>query len=923
MTKNIIYNGCEILLIRLSRMKKNSVFFSMLLIGVAIQNFSGILYARVQLTSSTDRRIIKLELEPAKIGPFHYRKPVQSKVGIALSGGGLRGFAQIGVLDEFEKAGIPIDYIAGTSMGAIVGGLYSIGYSPKDIEQFVTETDWSNIYSNTPERSTMFIGQKQDLNRHLLAIRFDNYKPYIPLAISQGQQIFSLLNPLILRAISFQDVNFDNFRVPLRIVATEIWTGKQKTFKEGDLALIILGSIAIPFLFSEVKIGDEVYIDGGILNNMPTDVVKSMGSDFVIAIDCTSPLLEPEEVNFPWQLVDHITTIMQREKNEERLALADIVITPDLGDREAFDFEIIDEFIELGRQKAREIIPEIKKKLLENSNILDSAEPFTVDKIEISGNNSIGNDYIRQYISSTESEKTSDKTIKEDLIRIFETGYFEDVQALIKQNSGKTILEFQVKEYTVINSISMSGNTVFSKDQLINLYVPGQNDVFNIKRAEDFIKDIQDNYNQMGFSIAQLVECKLNPEKQELQVTIDEGRIDGIQLIGNERTQPHVIKREMPLKTGDIFDIEKVQRGINNIYGTDLFQRVHPTIVRKDGKLILQINLEEKKYEMVRVGARYDLDRETKGFIELADDNLGGLGMKSLFHARFGSRQEDYRYQFRLDRIFISYLTLNGNLHYTTQTDFLTDQNNKFKRRGDFKDTRIGASFSFGRQLGRFGKVSVKYSFDRIKVEAFPFQTLSTSESGFFHEKVNENIEIGTLTLQSVVDTRDKTPFPSQGNFHEIYYETAGNIFGSDISYVKFFSSLGYVYTFKNTHTFETRVTVGTADETLPYSKRFRWGGMQTFFGKGLNDLHGRMLVASNFGYRLKLPLPNLFETYVSIRWDLASVVEKYQNIQFSDFNHAIGIVISMNLPVGPIEFGYGKAFNDSDRIYFSLGHIF
>ena len=173
------------------------------------------------------------------------------------------------------------------------------------------------------------------------------------------------------------------------------------------------------------------------------------------------------------------------------------------------------------------------------------------------------------------------------------------------------------------------------------------------------------------------------------------------------------------------------------------------------------------------------------------------------------------------------------------------------------------------------------------------------------------------------MDTRDRIPFPSQGNFHEIYYETANIFLGSDISYVKFYTSLGYIYTFDNKHTFEPRVVIGSADETLHYVTRFRWGGFHTFFGKRLNSLHGRMIVATNLGYRFKLSLQNMFETYVGFRWDLVNIVEKNRSVRFKDFKHGVGVVVSMNLPVGPIKFGYGISFNDTDRIYFSLGHHF
>ncbi|KPK95710.1 hypothetical protein AMJ80_04060 [bacterium SM23_31] len=883
--------------------------------------------------SASDIRVITLEYESVKLGPFHYRKVVQPKLGIALSGGGLRGFAQIGVLDEFEKAGIPVDYIAGSSMGSIVGGLYAIGYSPTELEQLVLETNWEDLFFDAPERSTMFVDQKRELNRHLLEIRFEGKDPYIPQAISQGQQISTILNSLILRAGFQPHTDFNEFRIPLRVVATNILTGEETVFKEGNLALAILASISVPLLFSPVKIDGSLYWDAGLTNNIPTDVARSMGSDIVVTVNTTAPLRNLEQMHNPWEHVDQVTTIMEESRNKEALKNADVVIAPDLGDLPAYDSEAVPEFIALGREAARKAIPEVQKKLREADKNNNYSTLFNVGKIKITGNARLPEEFINRHISTNLIDPAYDNKIKNDLKAVFATGYFKDVMAVIntetsqnnpeysKTEQNSTTVEYRVIENPVIKTINITGNTVFSQEELQELYVPGENDVFNHINGEKFILGILEQYNQKGYSLAQVIDFNTDPSEQTLSVRIDEGRISGIQVIGNNKTQPHVIKREMPIKAGDIFDFNKVQRGINNIYGMGLFQRVYPTFAGEAGRRILQINLEEKKYEIVRFGARYDLDKESKGFIELADDNFGGLGMKSLLHARYGSREEDYRYQFRLDRIFVSYLTMSGDFHYTSKKDFLTDQFDNFIRRGDFKDTRFGGSISFGRQLSRFGTVSVKLDVEKIKVEAFPSPSLPQYMTDFLIYKVNERVDLRTITLQSMVDTRNKYPFPSKGNFHEIYYETATPLLGSKISYVKFYSSLGYVYTFNNKHTVEPRVVIGFSDETLPYAQRFRWGGLHTFFGKRLNSLHGRMIVASNLGYRFKLPLQNIFDTYIGFRWDLANVVEKNQQIKFKDFKHAFGAVASMNTPIGPIELGYGVAFNDTDRIYFSLGY--
>jgi NTE family protein len=848
---------------------------------------------------------------------------VRSKLGLAMSGGGLRGFAQIGVLDELEKAGIPIDFIAGSSMGSVVGGMYAIGYSPAEIEEFALTTDWAHIFSNAPERSTMFLGQKSESNRHIISIRFDGLKPYFPQAISQGQQLFNAFHSLVMRANTLPNANFDDLKIPLRIVALDKYDGTQKVFKEGNLALAILSSIAAPFLFSDVTIDGRAYVDGGIINNIPTDVAESMGSDIIVAIDCTSPLLTSEQMVFPWKQMDHYSSIMQKERSERSLRLANIVIKPELDNLDGYEVNAINQFIELGRQKARQMIPEILN-VLKNVEESDGlVERFTAQTVSFIGNQHLAAAYLKESVETSSNSSTTKRIIENDLKNLFETGYFENVKAVIKSDGEAYSVEFHVIENPLISTVTVSGSTVFPEEDLRSLYAYGESNIFNTNEGAALISSILDLYNERGYSISQVTEFQIDTIAQSLHIVMDEGIITSIQLLGNEKTQPHVIKREMPQKSGDIFDFFLVQEGINNIYGSGLLQRVYPTIRKSGDDIILQINIEEQKTDIIRLGTRYDQDQQAKGFVEFSDDNFAGLGMKSRLHLRYGPRDQIYRYAFRLDRIFVSYLTIGGDLHYTSRTGFLTDDKKDFIRRGDFDDTRIGGSLSFGRQLARFGTVSARFNIDDISVEALPFLELDNEVRDVFFDRVNENIQLRTITLESIVDTRDKIPFPQQGNFHRIYYENASSLVGSEISYVKFYASLGYVYTFKNKHTIESRATAGFADETLPYSKRFRLGGMSTFLGERLNVLHGKNLIATNIGYRFKLPLQNIFDTYFTLRWDLVSLIEKSEKIQFNDFHNSFGTFLSFDLPIGPLEIGYGKTIDLGDRFHFSLGHSF
>ncbi|MCP4726631.1 MAG: BamA/TamA family outer membrane protein [bacterium] len=872
---------------------------------------------------STPMKTITLDFENKNRGAFEYKRVIKPKLGLALSGGGLKGFAHIGVIEVLEEEGIPPDHIACSSIGAIVGGLYAVGYTPEELQRFALETDWRRIFLDSPERSSQFLQQKTDQNKHLLVLRFDGIEPYIPQAISQGQRILSTMNSLILRASFNPHSSFDQFRVPIRIVATNRNNGEETVFKEGDLAQVILASISVPLLLYPVQIGDEFFWDAGLKNNVPTNVARDMGSDVVVAVNTTAGLRKEDRMEYPWQITDQITTIMQMARNEELLNLADIVIDPNLKDRDSYEFDSIEEFIEMGRIETRKMLPLIREKLNEIGEDDNNSYYVTPDKIRISGLRNLDQDFAQELISITRRMTLTEKDIKKDLETLFETGYFENVKADIIKSGDEMILEFQVIENPVVNNIVITGNTVFTEQEIIKMSFPGQFDVFNSHYALEFIQSIYDNYIEEGVSLVQLKTFKIDTSSNTLFIEIDEGRIHRVDITGNELTRLHVIEREFTLKKGEIFNFYKAQRGITNLYGSGLFEKVQPIIEFKEEKLIVKIIIKEQKPEMMRLGARYDNDTETKVNLELVDDNFIGTGMKSLIQGSFGQRFAGFKYRFRADRIFQSYLTFDGNIHFSSDLNFMTDHRQDFIRRGDFRDTRIGATISIGAQLGRLGNVSTVLNMENVKIEAYPYEDLDNEYSEQFYDIVNEEVELRTIRIQSVVDTRDSDPFPTIGTFSTVYYETAASILGGKFSYVKFYSSFGFVFTVRQRHTFEPGFVFGSADESLPYSQRFRWGGMKTFFGKGMDTLHGRVIFATNIGYRYKLPLRNMFDTYFKLRYDIVNIAENSEDFKLKEFMTGIGGSITVSLPIGPLEIGYGSVMGELDRVYFSLGHDF
>jgi len=219
------------------------------------------------------------------IGPptvFGQQRPL--KVGLALSGGGARGASHVGVLKVLEREHIPIDYIAGTSFGALVGGFYALGYSAAEIEQIFFGQDWNEIFSDAPERRLEPLFERKNA-RYQVNLSFRGWIPDLPTGLWEGQRLRETLNELTTKQMLAAQYDFDKLPIPFRAVATNLIDGKAYIFQRGRMSEALRASIAIPMLFTPVEKDGMLLADGGLLNNLPTNIVRNMGADIVIAVN--------------------------------------------------------------------------------------------------------------------------------------------------------------------------------------------------------------------------------------------------------------------------------------------------------------------------------------------------------------------------------------------------------------------------------------------------------------------------------------------------------------------------------------------------------------------------------------------------------------------------------------------------------------
>lgn len=278
----------------------------------------------------------------------------RDRIGLVLSGGGARGFAHVAVLEALEAHRIPVDFIAGTSMGAVVGALYASGLSAADVRSQLLAMDWTGILTDVTERDERSFRNKSFEGRNFLGLDLgvspDGLK--LPLAALKGQKLALVLNGLTLETAALTD--FDRFPIPFRAVTTDLASGEARVLREGSLATALRASMAVPVVFSPVEIDERLYVDGGVANNLPINVARDMGADRLIVVDTSSQKYTTAELTSVVTVVDQLTNLLTQRNTEEQLATltdTDLLIEIFPADVGTADFNRVEEALAAGRQE--------------------------------------------------------------------------------------------------------------------------------------------------------------------------------------------------------------------------------------------------------------------------------------------------------------------------------------------------------------------------------------------------------------------------------------------------------------------------------------------------------------------------------------------------------------------------------------------
>lgn len=393
------------------------------------------------------------------------------KIGLVLSGGGAKGLAHIGALKEIEKAGIKIDYIGGTSMGAIIGGLYACGYTAHELDSIFNSADSEAILQDKIPRGNKTFYEKNNDEVYFLTLPFQKLKVSVPKAYSKGLYNYNLISKLTHNYRFTKD--FNQLKIPFLCVATNVETGEETVFRSGNLPVCLAASGAFPSLYSPVKIGEKYYIDGGVTNNFPVEEVKKMGADIIIAVDVQDDLKKIDDINGATGVLVQISNFKTLEKIEDKRKLVDVYIKPDIKGFSVISFDNGASIIQTGveaakkwKDKLESLGTNFKTEKQKNNEVL-----LCLERLNIIGNKNYTRAYFIGKLRFNENESISYEQLSKGLNNLNSTQNFSSIKYVVKKGETDNILDIEVVENPIKTflKLGLHYDDLFKSGALINV----------------------------------------------------------------------------------------------------------------------------------------------------------------------------------------------------------------------------------------------------------------------------------------------------------------------------------------------------------------------------------------------------------------------------------------------------------------------
>jgi NTE family protein len=865
-------------------------------------------------------------------------RPARKTVGLALSGGGANGFAQIGVLKALEAEGVPVDFIAGTSIGALVGGLYSAGYTAAELESIAASLPLKNIISldNDAPRTSSYMEQKSIRDRASIAIRFDEFKLVLPKSLSSAQTLTRTVDLLILNAPYHTTHEFSDLPVSFRAVSTDLISGRRVTLTSGPLSEAMRASSTIPVIFQPIERNGLKLADGGLVANLPVDELETAGAEYKVAVDTHGKMYKDvEDMDIPWKAADQAMTILTQVQYPIQLDRADLVISPDLEDHKATDVSDIKRLIEIGYAKGRLLASTINRNIqVTHANDTD-IRSFTKSLQGIS-----------EAPESMEQLRTARGIIRNSthlkaaLRELLATDLFTKAHAEIDTRQRSVV--FFLTPLPRIERVEVSGGPAdaVSKKEVNEAFKSITGKLYTNAMATKAMENLIRSCRNRGYCLVGIDRTSIDDGR--LRIRLTSGRIDAIGITQDRKlTKETPIMRELEIDTSTAIRLDTAKKSVDNLFGTGVFNRVSlstESLNPEKGTQASRMNirLDEKPATVLRLGFRYDETSNAQMLLDFRNENLNGSTNSIGGWAKISQNNNRINFEYSVPKIGTTPLTLYAKAFYD-QRDFETRQ--KILNPGSAQPPyalgiqRYGITAAFGTHIttnGRFvGDITLQ------NAQSYP---RSEATSGFTSEKVS----LASVGAQFNFDTRDNSFLPSDGRYTTIKYTSSYGIDDPELGYWQLAGSHEENFCISGDTTLQISALGGISSRTLPFSERFFLGGMGNnysyrFIGMKENDLIGNNIAVAGAQLRYRSPVQIIFPTSFFGAYNIGNVWQVRQKMSVKELVQGIGAGLVWETPLGPARMTAAKAFAfesgdvkgktelDFSRLvfYLSLGHDF
>ncbi|MDR9374849.1 MAG: patatin-like phospholipase family protein [Schleiferiaceae bacterium] len=396
------------------------------------------------------------------------------KIGLVLSGGGAKCLSQIGALKVIEEAGVQIDYIAGTSMGAIVGAMYALGFPVSEIERYLLQVNWEALLANEIPHDRLSFLDRPKAARYAFTLPIESGKPRLPRGLNEAQYILKELSFLTQQSYRYAD--FSQFPIPFLCMATNLETGQGRVFEEGSLLKALRASASFPSLFVPYAIDDTLYVDGGVVNNYPLEPLQEKDLDYLIGIDVQDYLHRRQDLRSVLQVLEQISTLVNTRQQSYDEGQTDLLIEPDLAGQSITDFSHMDSTVAAGERAARRHWKALRA-LAQRDQPAPSSTPvqlpltrIRVEDIALHGHNTVDERFLLGKIGLDTGTTYSTDRLATVLDLLYGTHYFENVYYTLEpfQEGYRLHFHFREKEHLNTLSLGVQYNTDFKAAALLN-----------------------------------------------------------------------------------------------------------------------------------------------------------------------------------------------------------------------------------------------------------------------------------------------------------------------------------------------------------------------------------------------------------------------------------------------------------------------